>query len=103
MSHPSKIKGNRFEREIVKLCDQYGIKAKRSWGSDGRSLGLPAEVDVVIGDDLRVQAKIRKRIATWIMPSDEVDAQVVRADRGVPYIIMRLEDYLDEIKEKGKR
>lgn len=92
----AKNKGSKFERDIVKLCEQYGILAKRAWGSDGRSMGMHQEVDLVIGE-WKIQAKIRKRIAKWMIPNENVDAQVIREDRGVPYIVIRLEDYLDEL------
>ena len=46
MPNRSKEKGNRFERYIVSLCEQADVPAKRSWGSNGMSLGLPEEVDV---------------------------------------------------------
>ena len=56
MPNRNKQKGNRFERYIVSLCEQSDIPAKRSWGSDGRSLGMHEEVDVVIDSDIIVQA-----------------------------------------------
>ena len=59
MPNRSKEKGNRFERYIVSLCEQADIPAKRAWGSNGMSLGLPEEVDVLIDSDVRVQAKCR--------------------------------------------
>lgn len=40
-------KGNRFERQIVKLLTDLGLDAHRSRGSDGRSLLLDQKVDVV--------------------------------------------------------
>ena len=99
MTHPSKQKGNRFEREIVKLAQEFGLKAVRCWGSDGRSMGLAEEVDVVI-EDYTIQAKIRKAIAKWILPTAQVDAQVVRANNGKSFIIMRFEDWLCDMKDK---
>ena len=56
MSHPSKQKGNRFEREIVRLCEIWDIFCKRAWGSNGEALGMHSEVDCLIGDDYKVQA-----------------------------------------------
>ena len=94
MPNRSKQKGNRFEREIVKLCENQNIPAKRSWGSDGRSLGMHEEVDVLIDGNIRVQAKVRKKIAEWLQPSEEVDLQVVKQDRGDIMVIMRLDDWL---------
>lgn len=99
MTHPSKVKGNRYEREIVKLANMYGLNSKRCWGSDGRSMGLAEEVDLIV-EDWTIQAKIRKAIAKWILPTEQVDAQVVRENNGKSFIIMRLEDWLCEMKDK---
>ena len=106
MTHPSKQKGNRFERLIVEKAKSYGVGAERAWGSNGRSLGMHEEVDVLLEGDLRIQAKCRKNIAKWLKPSIEVDAVAVREDRGETYIILRYEEFLDEYKDylkwKGK-
>ena len=48
MANKEKAKGNRFEKECVKVAEDYGFSATRAWGSDGRSLGQDSEVDVVI-------------------------------------------------------
>ena len=99
MTHPSKVKGNTFEREIVRLFESYGIDCKRAWGSNGQSLGLHEEVDCLAEGDLRIQAKRRKKIAKWLKPSEVVDAVVVREDRGETYIIIRLEEFCDDYKK----
>ena len=98
MPNRSKEKGNRFERYIVSLCEQADIPAKRSWGSNGMSLGLPEEVDVLIDSDIRVQAKVRKKIAEWLQPSGDVDLQVVKQDRGDVMVIMRFDDWLTDYR-----
>ena len=104
MSHPSKIKGNKFERDVVKKAELFEIDGKRAWASDGRSLGLDAEVDVVIGnkkynDEMHVQCKIRKRLPEYIFPkNDAIDSHVIRENRGEAYIVMRYEDYLSEMR-----
>ena len=104
MSHPSKIKGNKFERDVVKKAELFEIDGKRAWASDGRSLGLDAEVDVVIGnkkynDEMHVQCKIRKRLPEYIFPkNDAIDSHVIRENRGEAYIVMRYEDYLAEMR-----
>mgnify|MGYP006410276685 FL=1 len=99
MAHPSKVKGNTFEREIVRLFESYEIECKRAWGSNGQSLGLHEEVDCLAQGDLRIQAKRRKKIAKWLKPSEVVDAVVVREDRGETYIIIRLEEFCDDYKK----
>ena len=106
MAHPSKVKGNTFEREVVRLFESYDIGCKRAWGSNGQSLGLHEEVDCLAEGDLRIQAKRRKKIAEWLKPSVFVDAVVVREDRGESYIILRLgefaEDYAKFLRWKEK-
>tara|TARA_A100001391_G_scaffold117918_2_gene79941 strand:- start:7623 stop:7988 length:366 start_codon:yes stop_codon:yes gene_type:complete len=96
MAHPSKVKGNAFEREVVRLFESYGIECKRAWGSNGQALGLHEEVDCLAEGDLRIQAKRRKKIAEWLKPSVFVDSVVVREDRGKSYIIIRLEEFAEE-------
>ena len=98
MPNRSKQKGNRFERYIVSLCEQSDVPAKRSWGSDGRSLGMHEEVDVVIDSDIRVQAKCRHRLPAYIMPSPNVDMQVIKQDRGETMIVMRFDDWLTDYR-----
>ena len=98
MTHPSKQKGNRFERMIVDKAKSYNVEAERAWGSNGRSLGMHEEVDVLIEDDFRVQAKCRKKLPIFLKPTEEVDCVVFKEDRGDIYIMMRFEDWLAENK-----
>ena len=94
MPSKSKTKGNRFERQIVDRAKHFDLKAKRAWGRDGRAMGQHEEVDVVIGDNLRVQAKCRKKIAQWMIPNENVDIQVVKGDREIPLAVMPLDFFL---------
>ena len=96
MASPSKAKGNRFEREIVNKMTSLGIKAKRAWGSNGASLGMHEEVDVLIGDSFKIQAKCRKKLASFLIPTEHVDAVVCKQDRGETLIIMRFDDWLEQ-------
>ena len=104
MSHPSKVKGNKFERDCCKKAELFEIPAKRAWASDGRSLGLDSEVDIVVGDkeysdEMHVQCKIRKRLPEYIFPkNDVIDSHVIREDRGETYIVLRYDDYLSEMR-----
>ena len=104
MSHPSKIKGNKFERDCCNKAELFEIPAKRAWASDGRSLGLDSEVDIVIGDkeykdEMHIQCKIRKRLPEYIFPkNDVIDSHLIREDRGEAYIVLRYDDYLSEMR-----
>ena len=105
MPSPSKAKGNRFEREVVKIVKESGLDAKRAWGSNGAALGMHEEVDVLIMDSFKVQAKVRKKIASFLIPSEHVASVICKQDRGEPLIIMRLEDWLKMAvlyKKEGK-
>ena len=99
MAHPSKQKGNRFERLIVDKAHTYDLEAERAWGSNGRSLGMHEEVDVLLEGDIRIQAKCRKNIAKWLKPSVFVDAVAVKENRGETYILLRLDDFLEDYKK----
>ena len=94
----SKAKGNRFERLIVDMTKAFfegKIKVQRAWGSNGAAMGQHEEVDVLIGDDIKIQAKCRKAIGQWMIPNENVDAQVVKGDREEPLIVMKYDDWLE--------
>ena len=97
MASPSKAKGNRFEREIVNTVLSSGFKTcKRAWGSNGAALGMHEEVDVLMGEDFKIQAKCRKKLASFLIPTEHVDAVICKEDRGDMLIIMRLDDVLGQ-------
>ena len=100
MAHPSKVKGNKFERDVVNKAKELGLDSKRAYASNGESLGMHAEVDIII-ESYKIQAKIRKSIASYLLPNENVDAQVIRQDRGEAYIVLRLEDWLEVISSNS--
>ena len=102
MSHPSKVKGNKFERDCVNKAKEKGLNAKRAYASNGESIGLEADVDMLLDDSVKVQCKIRKKIASWIKPPDSCDITLVREDRGEAFAIIRYEDYLNMLKTAKK-
>ncbi len=95
MSHPSKLKGNRFEREICDKAKDTGLDSKRAWGSNGMALGEHPEVDCIV-DGYKIQAKVRKKLPAYLIPSKEVDAVVFKQDRGEVLMLIRYEDWLFE-------
>jgi len=96
MSHPSKRKGNAFERELVKYAKGWGFSARRAWGSNGRSLGMHDEVDCVI-DEFTVQAKRRKTLPKYLK-CEHTDIVAFREDRGTTYALMPMDLFFDLIK-----
>ena len=97
MTHPSKVKGNTFERELVNMACASGIEAKRAYASNGESLGFHAEVDCLVGG-YKVQAKRRKGLAKDMIPRDEVDLVACRMDRGQALVVLRFADWLKLIQ-----
>ena len=98
MPNKSKAKGNRFEREIVQAVELHDIKCVRAWGSNGKALGEHEECDILIDDDIKVQAKVRKALPKWIKPSQHVDVQIIKEDRGKMYVVQDLNDWLVDKK-----
>tara|TARA_R100000152_G_C6753757_1_gene177517 strand:+ start:1052 stop:1294 length:243 start_codon:yes stop_codon:yes gene_type:complete len=64
------------------------------WGSDGRSRGLPKDVDIVVGD-MHCQCKKRARIASYVKIPEGCDATIIAEDYGKPLIVLDYETYLD--------
>ena len=100
MAHPSKQKGNRFERLIVDKAQSYGVAAERAWGSNGQSIGCHEEVDVLMGEDFKIQAKVRKKIASFLEPTEHVDAVFCKQDRGPILVIQTLDKWLEALDEQ---
>lgn len=97
MTHPSKAKGNNFERQLVNTAKDSGIEAKRAYGSNGEALGHHAEVDCLVAGR-RIQAKCRKSIAGYIAPSEHVDAVAIKENYGEVLIVLRYSDWLELVK-----
>ena len=106
MANKEKAKGNRFEKECVKVAEDYGFSATRAWGSDGRSLGQDSEVDVVIeyllspeiSQEMKVHCKVRKNIAQYLLPPKSCDITLIKQDRGEIYATIRYKDLLELIQ-----
>jgi hypothetical protein len=98
MPAKNKNRGNRLERKIVNMAKGLGLSAQRAWGSDGRALGMIAEVDCVI-DGLTFQCKKRKTWPEWMTVPDGVDYQVIERNYGEPMIVMPMIDYLTLLAE----
>lgn len=96
MANKSKDKGNRFERLLVKYLETFGIPARRAWGSNGRSMGWHEEVDILAAENIKIQAKVRNKLPSYIKPSEEVDLQIIKEDRGETFVLMRLDDWIQD-------
>lgn len=108
MTHASKRKGNRYEREVVEQAEAFGLEAERAYASDGRSLGEAEECDVLIRDPeanvtdaVRIQAKRRKSIAQYLTPPEGADINVVRENYGDSLAVVPLPFLLKLLAEAG--
>jgi len=109
MPHSSKRKANRHEREIVKIAEAKGLESERAYASNGRSLGEVEACDVLVRgrdsdvvDALRIQAKRRASVASYLEPPAGTDAVVVREDRADNLVVLGLEDFLDLVTEAAE-
>ena len=99
MPNKSKDKGNRFERFLVRLIESFYIKARRAWGSNGQALGMHEEVDVLMDEEIRIQAKCRKSLPKYLGMTEEVDMVAFKEDRGETYFLIRATDFLKHYKK----
>lgn len=88
-------RGFGYEREIVKDFRSGGFEADRAWGSDGRSRGLPEDVDIIVkiegGTHALFQAKRKKQIAAFLKPEAHHMGVILREDRGESLVVIRLD------------
>jgi len=93
----SKAKGTGYENELVKKLEKAGFdKVKRAWGSDGRSMGEAADVDI-LADSIKIQAKRRKTIPKWLSMGS-CDVVMYREDRGITFVAMTFDDWIQCLK-----
>ena len=103
MPSKNKARGNRFERLVISRAKNAGFEAERAWGSDGKSLGLTHDVDGIIKTKektWKLQMKKRKRLASYVKPSENVDVQVIGEDREEPLVVVPLNEFLKLIEDK---
>jgi Holliday junction resolvase len=97
LPNKSKAKGNRFEKQLVDAAKAAGLEAVRAWGSNGKALGHHEEVDIVL-HGYKVQAKSRAKLPDYIKPNENVDVQIIKADRESPFVVMKFDQWLELIK-----
>ena len=98
MTHPNKIRGNTYERELTNQAKKLGLDAVRAYASNGLSLGKCEAVDLII-EGVTIQAKRRKQLAAYMMIPDNVDIVVMRGDREESLAVVPFEKILRLIKE----
>lgn len=96
MPHPSKRKGNRFERELREAFRQAGLRAERAWASNGCALTTDSGdrcaegVDLLVEGGLKVQAKRRASVAKYLTPPEGAHLTIVREDRAEALAVLPL-------------
>lgn len=99
MANRNKQKGNRVERDVVKLAENCGLKAKRAYASNGLSLGHSEETDVLVEGKHRVQVKAKKKFPQWLMAAEkDVDWVVLKEDNKPFRVMLNLKDFLDMVR-----
>jgi Holliday junction resolvase len=106
MGRKSRDKGNRIERELVRLLQAAGFAAERvplsgaAHGRFGSDVSVP-----LLGADRRVEVKARcdgfRELYKWL---DGSDLLVVRADRAEPLVVvpLRLAIEIAKFAERNK-
>lgn len=93
MPSKSSRKGYAYERELVDELKECGFqKVSRAWGSDGRSMGAEADVDI-IADGVKIQAKRRKSIPKWLSLG-HCDCLMFRGDNRQTHVIVTFSEYV---------
>ena len=96
----SKQKGNRFERECVKIAETHGFSAQRAYGYNGRALGESETVDIVIyanSEKIKGQCKVRNKLPKYIKIPEGCDVVFLKEDRGDLYVLQKYDDWLTEL------
>ena len=94
MSHPSKVKGTKFERDCVDAALAHNLlPSERAWGSDGHSKGWLEVVDMKIMQHT-YQCKRRAKLPAIMIPEFGVCGRILRADNGKALVVIPYEDYL---------
>lgn len=85
------------ESQLVRAAQAAGLEARRAWGSNGKAIGLAADVDIDI-EGHHVQAKRRKKLPAYLQIPDSCEAVAFRQDRGENLVLIRLPTYLEYLK-----
>ncbi len=88
-------KGDRLEREVVKLLEAAGIPAKRVPLS-GSARGYPGDITATLPGlgEACLECKSRKDFKTLHAWLEHRDAVILKADRKEPLMVLRLADFL---------
>ena len=92
MPSKSSRKGYAYEKELAEQLTEEGFKCQRAWGSDGRSMGVEPDVDI-IADGIKIQAKRRKAIPKWL-ELGSCDVVMFRGDHRESLAVIPMKEYV---------
>ena len=92
MPSKSSRKGYAYERELLEQLTDEGFKCQRAWGSDGRSMGVEPDVDL-IADDIKIQANRRKAMPQWL-ELGSCDVVMFRGDHRESFAVSPMKEYV---------
>lgn len=95
MGKPSRDKGARAEREVVRIFQDNAVAAERVPLSGAVGGRFAADISVpILGDDKRIEVKCRAtgfaQAYNWLGDNYGL---VIRADRKPPLMVVRLDDF----------
>ena len=102
VSSKSKRKGYTFEKEIENFFKDEGHKAVKAWGSNGKSLGVEEDVDILVNDSFYIQAKRRKALPKFLELGN-CHAVFIREDRGTTKVLIPLDFFIEMYNEWNQR
>ena len=102
MPSKSKMKGNKFDIDIVNFFENVGLLCRRAWGSDGRSMGLTEGVDGTLNDEYKWQAKCKAQISPFYIPNEEVDFQIFKGNRTNTFATMSVQTLAEIINRMNE-
>jgi hypothetical protein len=93
-------KGDRLEREVVKLLQAAGVPARRVPLS-GSARGYPGDLVVTVaGRDHVLEVKARRDFKTFYGWLQHRDAVILKADRKEALVVLRLADLLNALESE---
>lgn len=99
MPSREKLIGTRAENYIVDRFNASGIRATRTWGSNGESRGLAKEVDAVLEDmNIYIQVKRRKKLNQILFRPAGTHLVIVKQPHKEPLVVLRQEDFIRLLK-----
>lgn len=93
MGNHSRAKGRAGEQEIVRLAQEHGLEARRTWESAQSPNPDERAVDCIVGGDRCQVKRTRDGFGSVYAGLEFVDALYIRRDASEWIVCLRAEDY----------